>query len=258
MSTRMVEAGSTQQGAGAEVARSDERRYSEEEVGAILQRTTGLERRRQLEPPSLSLGEIEAIARESGLDPTLVRQAAKDLENERSAKSSAGWAGAPLKRTSERVVDGELSTEQVERVAADLLEATRGLAPMGGTLSAVGRMVTWSGWTPGGMVTLSVASREGRTTLRADVNSSQVAAGLFGGLIGGLGGGLGSNVAWMLPVLLHLPGLVGALGAAGVVLGAYWLARALYVMRVSGVHQSLEQLADQVEGRLRAAVGPGR
>lgn len=136
MSTRTVETSPRQEGAGDGVARSDLRRYSEEEVGEILQRTTGLERRRQLERPSLSLTEIEAIARESGLDATLVRQAARDLENERSAKSATSWAGAPLRRTSERVVNGELSTEQAERVAAELLEATRGARRASGSPNA--------------------------------------------------------------------------------------------------------------------------
>jgi hypothetical protein len=60
--------------------RSKERLYREEEVAEILQRAAGIERRRQQERPALSLSEIEAIARESGLDPALVRDAARELE----------------------------------------------------------------------------------------------------------------------------------------------------------------------------------
>ena len=202
----------------------DARRYSEEEVGDILRRTTGLERRRRIERPSLTLGEVEAIARESGMDASLVRQAARDLQNERSTKASKGWAGALMKRTLERVVDGELSMEQAERVGADLLDATHGIAPMGGALSAIGRTVTWSGWTPGGIVSAGIASHDGKTSIRVDVDSSQTAAGLFGGLVGGVGGGLGSNVAWILPLVLHLPVVAGALrgrgGARCVLVGA--------------------------------------
>lgn len=235
----------------------EHRRYSEDEVAEILKRTAGLERRKQLERPNLSLSEIESIARESGMDASLVRQAVRDMQNERATKAAKGWAGAPVRRTFERVVEGELTTGQAERVAADILEATRLLAPMGGQLNAIGRTITWSGWTSGGMVSVSVTPRDGKTNIRVDINSSQIAGGVFGGIIGGVGGGLGANVAWMLPALAHLPLLAGLVGAGGVVFGAYWLARAIYTFKVSGVHQSMEQLIDQVESRLRTTLSAG-
>jgi hypothetical protein len=60
--------------------RPKERLYREEEVAEILQRAARNERRRQDEKPALSLAEIEAIAREPGMDPLLVRNAAREME----------------------------------------------------------------------------------------------------------------------------------------------------------------------------------
>src|SRR5205823_5858192 len=84
-------------------ARTGERTYRDEEVALILQRAAGLERKRQLDRPALSLAEVEAIAGESGIDPAMVRQAARDLENERQAGLGTRLAGVPVRRTLERV-----------------------------------------------------------------------------------------------------------------------------------------------------------
>jgi len=78
----------------------------------ILQRAAGLERKRQLDRPALSLAEVEAIARESGIDPSLVRQAARDLEDERQTGFGTRLAGAPVRRTFERAIDGEISARR--------------------------------------------------------------------------------------------------------------------------------------------------
>lgn len=105
-----------------------ERTYGEDEVAEILQRAAGLETQRKHERPALSLAEIEAIARDSGLDPGLVRRAARELEHHRGEKSlGARLAGAPLQRIIEREVDGELGTEVHELLAAELrrLRASR-------------------------------------------------------------------------------------------------------------------------------------
>ena len=50
------------------------RQYGADEGPEILQRTSRLGRKKQLERPSLQLSEIEAIAREAGLDPSRAAQ----------------------------------------------------------------------------------------------------------------------------------------------------------------------------------------
>lgn len=231
--------------------------YREEEVSEILQRASGLEKKKQLERPALSLGEIEAIARESGLDPSAVRQAARDLEQHRAQGGfAARFTGAPSRRSFEREVEGEISTGHHERLAAEI-RAAFGSSVMMGQVATLGRSLTWSGFTKAGIIEVNVFPRDGKTVIRVDVNSSNLAGGIFGGLIGGIGGGLGSNVAWILPVALHLPWYTGAAGFFAVLAGAYGLARAVYAGAVGGLHRRVETLVDTLEQAVRRELAPG-
>lgn len=230
-----------------------ERSYGEDEVAEILQRAAGLESQRKLERPALSLAEIEAIARDSGIDPGLVRRAARELEQHRGEKSlGARLAGAPLQRVVEREVEGELGPEVHEVLAGELRAAFGGSSMTMGQVSTVGRTLAWTGYTRGGLVELTVFPREGKTVIRAQLNSAGAAAGLFGGLMGGVGGGLGANVAWMVPSLLQLPWYTGAAAALGVVGFAWGLARTLFAGSANGMHRRLEAVVDTLEARLRA------
>ena len=232
--------------------RPSERTYRDEEVARILQRAAGLERKRQLDHPALSLAEVEAIARESGIDPSLVRQAARDLENERQTGFGTRLAGAPVRRTFERAIDGEISARHHEQLADDIRAAMMGVSAMPAQVSKIGRSLSWSAWTSGGVVEIQVTPRDGKTFIRIDANSSAIAGGMFGGIMGGVGGGVGANVAWMLPFTLHLPAFIGVIGLAGVLLGAYGLARWAFSTRVGALHQRLEQLIDTLERHLRS------
>ena len=111
-----------------------ERTYGEEEVAAILRRAAQLERDRGTTEGALSLREIEAIARDSGIDLALVRQAARELDEGRAKGIAAAIAGAPLRRVIERVVDGEIGAEHHERLAQeirDVLSSAVGREPLG-------------------------------------------------------------------------------------------------------------------------------
>jgi hypothetical protein len=97
-----------------------ERTYREEEVAAILHRAARLERDREPGEGALNLREIEDIARESGIDLSLVRQAARDLDDDDRWGIGAAVAGAPLRRTLERVVEGEIGAEHHEQLAQEI------------------------------------------------------------------------------------------------------------------------------------------
>ena len=230
------------------------RQYGAEEVQEILQRTSGLERKKQLERPTLELAEIEAIAKEAGLDPTLVRRAAAELELKRGEKSLATrLAGAPLRHVLEREVDGELTAAMHEALAPEIRSAL-GPQAMMGQISAIGRTLTWSSFTRRGFIEINVFPRDGKTVIRLEVNSSQVAGGIFGGLIGGLGGGLGTNLAWILPVVADLPWYSGAAGLAAVLAGSWGLARLIYGRVIGSLFGRLDGLMDTLERRVREAV----
>jgi len=233
-----------------------ERTYREEEIAAILQRAARLEREHGAVDGALNLREIESIARDSGIQPRLVRQAARELDEGRSRGISAVIAGGRLRHTIERVVDEEIGAEHHEHLAEELREvlSTSGVGAhwlFPGSISSFGRSLTVSGFTGTTSVEVSVTPREGRTFIRISADRSQLAGGLFGGIVGGVGGGFGANVGWMIPYLLHLPAIAGLAGAGLVVLGAYVLARTIFRHTAQGLDRKLDELADRLEAIAR-------
>jgi hypothetical protein len=230
-------------------AQPGERTYSEKQVAEILQRAARLERGRALQSPALSLAEIEAIARESGLDPAMVRLAARSLDASQSERSTAArLMGAPVQRTIERVIDGELTLEHHEGLVADLRGAVSGSARRPTHVSSVGRTLTLSGMSGAAMVELSLTPRGGKTYLRIDVSNRQAAGGLFGGLMGGLGGG-------MMPLVFgaaqatHLGAAGTVLALGGLLGGAFALARTIFSWSSNSNYRKFEQLADKLAAR---------
>jgi hypothetical protein len=240
---------------------SAEKTYREDEAVRILQRAARLERDKPGGSSTLTLGELESIARESGIDIASVRQAAGELETEREAGLATRLAGAPLHKVVERLVDGEIGTEHHDALVTQLRAALAGqggagaqATPLWGMPPAVmvlGRNLSILEWTRGGALEVQVGPRKGKTFIRLQSNSAALAGGVFGGIIGGVGGGLGANVAWILPVLLHLPVAAGLVGMVGVVLGAYWLARSMFAGQARALHQRMHVLADRLEAEVR-------
>lgn len=240
-----------------------QRTYREEEVVRILQRAARLEQTEAVPSTTLSLDEIESIARESGIDPSRVRQAAGELEPD----PGRGWgtllAGAPVHRVVERVVEGEIGTEHHEAlvmvIRSLLATGAAGMSTGPGwgmhpVVTAVGRSLIVTGWARGSILEAQVGPRKGKTFIRIESSSGPLAGGLFGGIMGGMGGGLGSNVGWMIPTFLHWPVAAGLAGAAAVVLGAYGLARSIFSGRVRSLHRRMDQLADSLAGEVRELV----
>ncbi|MBL8934419.1 MAG: hypothetical protein JNM69_07690 [Archangium sp.] len=235
--------------------------FDEREVAEILRRAASLEQKRKLERPTLSLAEVETIAREAGIDPALVRRAVDELAHEPKQSFWAKLAGAPLSRTLERVVDGELTADDHETLAISIREALGQPSGFPVQVSVLGRSLSATTFGGAGLVEVQVTPKDGTTRVRVTVNAKQVAGGLFGGIIGGVGGGLGSNVAWMVPVWLAKAGyapelgvLGGAVGLFATVFGAYSFARWLFVGRARAMHARASQLAETLETQLRTAI----
>ena len=229
-----------------------EARYSEKQVAQILQRAAQLEQGRALQKPELSLAEVEAIAREAGLDPALIRIAAQSLGGTAREESlGARIAGAPLRRVFERLIDGELTQAVHERINGDLRAALRAENPrQSPQLSSVGRTLTVSARMSTGVIEVELTPRVNKTLLRIDVACGQLAGGLFGGLGGGMGAAMTPAII-ALSVNAHLAPPEAAL--AGVVwLGAVFVfARSLFSWRANGQYRRMEKLADQLAERIR-------
>src|ERR1019366_5851339 len=94
-----------------------DRKFNDEEVALIIKRAAELQQTQQVEQePStaLSLAEVEQIAREAGIDPMLIRQAAHGLDRPSETSRPSPWLGAPTRLVLERVVDGEIPTDDFE------------------------------------------------------------------------------------------------------------------------------------------------
>lgn len=233
-----------------------ERQYGTDEVQEILQRAAQLEQKKQLERPTLSANEIEHLAKESGMDPAMVKRAIAEFEVKGAEKSlGTRLAGAPLKRVFEREVEGEITTAVHESLAHDI-RAALGEAALMSQVSAVGRTLTWTAFSKRGVIEVHIFPRDGKTVIRLSVDSRQLAGGLFGGLIGGIGGGLGVNLVWMLPTVGHLPWYAGIAGLGATIVGAWGLARTIYVLASGSIARRAEALMDTLERTVRANVAP--
>ncbi|MBS2024204.1 MAG: hypothetical protein JST92_17520 [Deltaproteobacteria bacterium] len=224
--------------------------YTEEQVTEILRRTAQLERGRAVTKPALTLAEVENIAREAGLDPSLVRIAAQSLGTDKEKHGfGARVFGEPITRVFERVVDGEISLADHEKLIADLRAAGRG----GGRgnfhppqIASVGRTLTFAS----GFVEIDISPRNGKTLIRVKVTMTPLAGGLFGGLM------CGSAVVTTPPLIAFAAnghfGIAGAVaGVLGLWSGIYTLARTIFTYNARKEYKGAEQLADRLAERLR-------
>lgn len=205
----------------------------------------------------MSLAELEQVAREAGLDPALVRRAALEIDEPPPPRPSR-LAGAPMRIVLERVFDGELSTDEYEPLVAEI----RRSIGEPGQVSVLGRTMSWSagetGWGRHGgrrrNLTVTVAPRDGRTTLRIEESFSQLAGGVFGGIMGGFGGsGTGLAMGVGMGVLHSALAATGIMG--GVLLVSYAGSRGLYTVLVNRRRRQLELLRDRLSESIERWMG---
>lgn len=223
------------------------RRYSDEEVARLLKRATELQRYDPVQPTrdGLTLGELESIAREAGIDPSLLRRAANELDGEpRRSGFAPVFLGDETTLVVERTFEGELSPDRLE----ELVPIVNAAANATGQLSSVGRTLNFSSTTGGNhprSIQIMVSSRNGETRLRIEERYGPVAGALFGGILGGGGGGLGFGLGLAIGQSLGSLALSIAL-PAGAVGGAYLLARTIYRKVVGDRRKAATRLVEQV------------
>jgi serine/threonine protein kinase len=170
--------------------------------------------------------------------------------------------GAPTHLLVERVVDGEIPTEEFDT----LLQEMRATFHVMGYETRTARSLIWTGRPPKKDVSpfdlselmvagagsdnpdvlLRVTVRPGRTRIRLEQRLTEVAGGIYGGVWGGVGGagvvgsivGLGVATGAPLEVALMGAGLSAALG--------YALSRVIYRAVVKSKSRTLEGLADRL------------
>jgi hypothetical protein len=228
------------------------RRYNEKEVSRLLKRAAELQRseRSVPSPTGLTLGELEDIAAEAGLDIASLRRAASELESAgASGPSSLGLriAGAPTRLLLERTLPFEATDVAFEELVHIIQVGTD--AP--GQLSQVGRTLSWSSQSQAnpGALTILVSVRKGETLVRIEERFGNLAGGLFGGVLGGAGGGLGIGAGGAVAAALGggaffaiIPVVVG-----GVFLGV----RSIFRTVVNRRKHTLDTLMDRIVEALR-------
>jgi len=239
------------------------RRFDDDEVALILRRAT--EMQASAASPGevgMTLADLEEIAREAGLDPALVRRAAAEVQSGAAQPPLHGgsrFLGAPTRLRHERIVDGELAAEDYEAVVEEIRRTFGDV----GMVSVLGRTLSWR-TTPsmqrhgrrGRDVSVTIATRGGKTGIRVEETTTNVAGGLFGGLMGGLGGGGGGAAIGIGMGTMH--SVAAGFGLWGALIGgSYLLARTIYGSISRSRAAELATLADRLVAIIEATVRPG-
>ncbi len=162
-----------------------ERRFSDREMNAIIQRAAALQQGASTEKHSgATLEQIQQAASELGISPELVSQAASEVALSSNTRSST-LLGGPIRAELHRTVNREFNGDDVPVI----LNHIRTLTNRVGTPKTVGRSLEWQSAEPDG-IHLSLTPRGGKTYIEVHAE--------FGAWIG---------VAFVLPM-----SLIAALG----------------------------------------------
>ena len=242
----------------------DARRYNEKEVALVIKRAAELQsdasERGESASEGLSLGELEQVAREAGIDPALVRQAAQDLDTRHNTSEPSRFLGAPSVISIERTIRGEVSADEYEAIVHELRRTFND----NGIVSTLGKSLAWTSspqmygrHASRQQIDVSVSPRNGNTVIRADQSLRGVAGGLFGGIVGGAGGGsAGISMAVGLAIFHSVPAAIGVWGC--IIAGTYGLARSIYGRVARRRGEKMRQVVDRIARHVAATAGSSR
>lgn len=218
---------------------SQSRLYSDQEISAILKRAGELQATQSdAETHGLSLEELQHIAAEVGLDPKLVATAAAQLERKGGDKSGAGLLGSPTSIHIERVIPGELSTDQWADVAGRIGDAFG----MVGRSGQVGQSLEWTHTSERTHLQVTVTPHKGQTKVRVVGKFTRVALAFFlPALV--VGGAWGTIIPLALQVAPAFSFAIGMMLA----IAAYWFARLGYGGYVRKKKKAVDKLMNKLE-----------
>lgn len=215
-----------------------DRTYTEKEVAILLERAAemqALEARRREHRPGLTLDELASVAGDAGLDPSLLRMAAAELDQPHHTLSRSNSGLTSTHVFVERRVPGTLTPELWEDVVADLrhhfdsdFASMMGVPKYStGTTEQIGRTLEWRHTSMSGIETkcmirpredqldVRMSQRVGWASPPAEGSVYGLVLALFIGLIsGGLldSGGIGLAV-FLVSLIAAVPLIIYADGA---------------------------------------------
>ncbi len=155
---------------------SPNRLYTDKEISAILARAGELQRDQGSEQATgLSLQELQQIAADVGLDPSLVQMAAAELEGVGTEAAASPWLGGPLSLQIERILPGEVQTSQW----ADITHAISQAFGVVGTSAQVGQTLEWTHHSRRKQLQVTLTPVEGQTRVRIQGQFKRVAVLFF-------------------------------------------------------------------------------
>lgn len=243
-----------------------ENTFTKEEVAALLERTAELQLQRnrvQDGRPGLTLGELEHIADEAGLDPALLREAAEEMTVVGTlgaggargiVRGKVGPSTSSTHNYIDRVVRGTCTDDALENMVAHLrnrfdtdLGAAFGSAYGSSSIERIGRNVEWKH--------TSLSGIETRVLVRARDEVMHVRFSQRVGLMSPMAESIGYG-----SVLSFFAALVSAAAMDSGVLGvvSFFAALALFAPLVflldtrwrASKHRQLSDLADEVTSLL--------
>jgi hypothetical protein len=153
------------------------RLYSDEEVEVILRRALA-PRATRLAPAGsrdgITLAQLEDVAREAGIDPMRVREAATSLDIAPDTGAGSVVFGPPVSYVFDRQVEGEVPPENLSAVVA----AARRLTKSRGSTREVGDWLEWQ--SDSKIIHLSVKPEDGRTSVQLMADGGFRAVGIWG------------------------------------------------------------------------------
>ena len=232
---------------GRRVGVTASRRYGEQDVQEIIKRASEMEASQPTLGGSLTIGAVQQVAAEAGIDPRLVRQAAGELAAPAAERPSSERtfgeivAGGPLRLAFERVVRGEVPDAEFPL----LIEEVRSVIGGNGIVGTLGRSVSYTTTRVGssGMgrdIQVTIAVRAGATRITIREGLGQSAGAIFGGICGGVGGGGLGPLFGVFLGGLHAP-------AAALAAIPLWLT-AVFATARSTYHYSARRKQKELEG----------
>ena len=151
---------------------TDDRRYTDQEVGEILKRAVEGDPTKALtRSDSTSLAELKAIGAEVGIDPDRIEHAARSLAVRRPARVNP-LLGAATDVDHEARLPGVISAEDTPEAVAKI----RQIMGMLGETSEIRGTMEWRASGDMGARWVTVSPSDGHTTIRASARLGQGAA----------------------------------------------------------------------------------
>ena len=226
------------------------RKYREDEVKEIVRRASELEASNPTESGAMTIGGIESLGREVGIEPAVVRSAAKSLERRASLAPTTprfvrGLIGAPTSLMVERIVEGELPPDEFPTLVEEIRRELQHV----GQVSQLGWSFSWTMTRSASMrrdVEVGVTVRGGQTRIIVRESLGPLIGAVFGGIGGGLGGGAMGPILGITQGALGLPPITIAVILPlwfGTIFG---IARTTYKAQVKKREKSFTDLADHL------------